>query len=177
MANTYVTMKDVSLSNQVNNGNPINILANEVVWNFGSYVQTPQVPSKATTYPWNYRLANSDYVGHANPTINIRGVIPSGGETSGPTTPTWLTFKILWEMAKSGHEFVLWEHKMIQPLVSETPVGEPYPPYQNDSGMRVRVLNISVTRQQDSEHVKDNNMIDRGYILTYEMELVEVKSS
>ena len=79
-------------------------------------------------------------------------------------------------MGKSGHEFILYDNKIIDPLVTSTPVGEPYPPYQSDGGMRVRIVDISVTRSLGATTVTSSNKVDRGYLLTYSMSLVEVKN-
>ena len=176
MVDTYVTLKDASAVNAVNSGNPVNMLANEISWNFGTFTPSPQVPNKATTYSWNYRLANVDYVGHSNPTISISGVIPTeDAKVSGPTTPTWLTFVLLWSFCKSGHELIVWDKRIINPLVTTTPVGETAPPYATDGGMRVRILNCSVTRTQETETELTDGTKIRGYILTYDMELIEVQ--
>jgi len=71
---TYTFIKHDSL----NDGSAIDLSGRVATFDFNNFVKGPDVPSKDVGSDWNFRLAEVDYVGHANQTWVIEGYIPSG---------------------------------------------------------------------------------------------------
>ena len=75
---TYTYLK----SSAVSAGSAVDLGGRVATFNFNNLTQADDIPSKDVGSSYNFRLAEVDYVGHANPIWTVEGFIPSGMTTN-----------------------------------------------------------------------------------------------
>lgn len=142
-------------------GSIINCDATEVTHVMNPFVQIQNTPGKYTGSDWNFRLAKPKYMGFENPVVTIAGLLDTknisykGGTNPDSDSNLKITGSMIWGLASAGTIC------LIDDLV--LPVN---PTYATIRGKRVSRNPNSATTNLEA---------DKGYILDYNMEFVEVQ--
>lgn len=106
---TYTYIKHDSL----NDGSAIDLSGRVATYDFNNFITTPEVPSKDVGSSWNFRLAEADYTGHANPAWVVEGLMPSGVSTNTEGSMI-VTFQILGSYCSFGSPIIFYDPEFIQ---------------------------------------------------------------
>ena len=61
-------------------GSKIDLLVRNVTYAWQNFTPSPEIPGKNTGSSYDFRLAEVDYLGHANPIITVEGIIRLGND-------------------------------------------------------------------------------------------------
>jgi len=105
---TYTYLK----SSAVSAGSAVDLGGRVATFDFNNFTQADEVPSKNVGSSYNFRLAEVDYMGHANPNWTVEGYIPSGVTTNDEGS-VFIRFSLLGSYCMIGSPSIFYDSEFI----------------------------------------------------------------